>query len=278
MLASLPMYDLPELAQATDSWWQGLRRHFAAQGIAGLPANLTPIADPIMHWQQAAPIFSQTCGYPLTHALQGRVRLLATPRYAAPGCAGTSYVSWIVVRRDEAAQKLADLSGRRVAFNGRDSQSGYNVLRSLVAPIATRGRFFGACVESGSHRRSMAMVKSGEADLATIDCVSFALIARAALQSRQSRDPRPLLRFAVRMCCAWAPDLALRANPGMGDCLSLWRRLTYLTFKANIFQRRSSWAPGRGGTRNLEASRRKASLLRPWRAHAARKRSPMRRA
>jgi ABC-type phosphate/phosphonate transport system substrate-binding protein len=174
------MYDLPELAAATAGWWAGLRRHFRAQGIEGLPETLTPGVDPITQWDGTSPVFSQTCGYPLTHALSDKVRLLATPRYVAPGCAGPTYVSWVVVRRDDPARSFADLRGRRPAFNGRDSQSGYNVLRALAAPLATDGRFFGAGVESGAHRKSMALVAAGQADLATIDCVTFALIARVA--------------------------------------------------------------------------------------------------
>jgi ABC-type phosphate/phosphonate transport system substrate-binding protein len=180
MRASLPMYDFPELAAASAAWWTGLRRHFAAQGIEHLPEALTSVADPIAHWDGEPPIFSQTCGYPMTHALAGKVRLLATPRYAAPGCAGPTYVSWVVVRRDDPAQGFADLRGRVPAFNGRDSQSGYNVLRALAAPFANGGRFFAPAIESGAHRKSMAMVTAGKADVATIDCVSYALIARNA--------------------------------------------------------------------------------------------------
>ena len=180
MLASLPMYDFPELASASADWWAGLRRHFAAQGLSDLPQNLTQGVDPIGQWEGPPLIFSQTCGYPMTHSLARKVRLLATPRYAAPGCAGPTYVSWIVVRRDDPAERFADLRGRVPTFNGRDSQSGYNVLRALAAPLATEGRFFSAGMESGAHRKSMALVAAGKADVATIDCVSFALIARNA--------------------------------------------------------------------------------------------------
>ena len=180
MLASLPMYDFPELASATADWWVGLRRHFGAQGLSDLPEKLTHGVDPIGQWDGPPLIFSQTCGYPMTHALAGKVRLLATPRYAAPGCAGPTYVSWIIVRHDDPVACFADLRGRVPAFNGRDSQSGYNVLRALAAPLATEGRFFAAGLESGAHRKSMALVAAGKADVATIDCVSFALIARNA--------------------------------------------------------------------------------------------------
>jgi ABC-type phosphate/phosphonate transport system substrate-binding protein len=193
------MYDLPELATASAGWWTGLRRHFEAQGVDGLPETLTPDVHPIRQWDDAAPIFSQTCGYPLTHALAGKVRLLATPRYAAAGCAGPTYVSWVIVRRDDPARSLADLRGRRAAFNGRDSQSGYNVLRALAAPLAADGRFFGSATESGAHRKSLALVASGQADLATIDCVTFALVARAAPQEVAG----------VRVLCASAAAPAL---------------------------------------------------------------------
>lgn len=180
MFASLGMYDLPELAAETDAWWRGLRRHFAAQGLRYLPDALTREGDPVGRLKAEGLIFAQTCGFPLTHALKDRVRLLATPRYRAPGCAGATYVSWIVVRRDDPAKSLPDLRGRRVAYNDEDSQSGYNALRSMVAPLAVGGRFFAAAIESGAHRRSLAMVKAGEADVAAIDCVTFALIGRAA--------------------------------------------------------------------------------------------------
>jgi len=199
MLASLPMYDFPELASASAAWWNGLRRHFLAQGIRDLPEKLTGGVDPIGQWDGPALIFSQTCGYPMTHALAGKVRLLATPRYDASGCAGPTYVSWVIVRRDDPAERFADLRGRRPTFNGRDSQSGYNVLRALAAPLAESGRFFGPGIESGAHRKSMAMVAAGKADVATIDCVSFALIARVA--------PTEVANLRVLCASAAAPAL-----------------------------------------------------------------------
>jgi ABC-type phosphate/phosphonate transport system substrate-binding protein len=179
MFASLGMYDLPELKAATDAWWTGLRRHFAALGLRDLPETLTRSGDPVDRLKQDGLIFAQTCGFPLTHRLKDHVQLLATPRYRVPGCAGATYVSWIVVRGDDPAKTLADLRGRRVAFNDDGSQSGYNTIRALIAPLAKSGAFFGAAIESGAHRRSLGMVKAGEADVAAIDCVTFALIARA---------------------------------------------------------------------------------------------------
>jgi ABC-type phosphate/phosphonate transport system substrate-binding protein len=49
-----------------------------------------------------------------------------------------------------------------------------SLLRAAVAPLAEDGRFFGSVAVSGSHLRSVEMVASEEADVASIDCVSFA--------------------------------------------------------------------------------------------------------
>jgi hypothetical protein len=76
------------------------------------------------------------------------------------------------------AGTLARLRGRRCVVNELDSNSGMNLLRAAVAPLAQSGRFFGSVVVSGSHLRSVEMVASGEADVASIDCVSFAQFQR----------------------------------------------------------------------------------------------------
>ena len=199
MIASLPMYDLPELAAPTAQWWAGLRRHMTQAGVTGLPTELTHPSDPHAHWLDPDLIFSQTCGHPLTHALKGKVQFLATPRYTAKGCEGATYTSQVIVRADDPAKSIADLKGRRAAYNGSDSQSGYNVLRHLVAPFAKGRPFFAAAIESGAHRRSLAMVREGAADVAAIDCVTFDLISRAA--------PREVAGIRVFCATARAPAL-----------------------------------------------------------------------
>jgi ABC-type phosphate/phosphonate transport system substrate-binding protein len=199
MFASLGMYDLPELKAATDAWWAGLSRHLAAQGLGDLPSTLNRAGDPVERLKAEGLVFGQTCGFPLTHKLKDHVQLLATPRYAVPGCAGASYVSWIVVRRDDPAKGLADLRGKRAAYNDDGSQSGYNTLRAMIAPLADGGRFLGAAKESGAHRNSLAMVRAGEADVAAIDCVTFALIARVA--------PEEVRGIRVLMASGTAPGL-----------------------------------------------------------------------
>jgi ABC-type phosphate/phosphonate transport system substrate-binding protein len=174
-IATLPMYNPPEAPGASAALWQGLARHFRRAGIADVPDSLTFGPALPDHWYSPDLLFSQTCGYPLTHALKGRVQLLATPCYDAPGCEGASYRSYLVVPAESPVMSIADLRGRRAAFNTPDSQSGMNALRSVVAPLADKGRFFGQVIETGSHAGSLDLVAGGGADVAAIDCVSLAL-------------------------------------------------------------------------------------------------------
>jgi ABC-type phosphate/phosphonate transport system substrate-binding protein len=181
--ASLPMYDLPGLQAANDAWWAGLAAAFRDEGVAEVPDRLTRGGDIAALWSSPDLLFSQTCGYPLTHALAGRVILVATPVYACPGGAGGSYHSEIVVRADDPAEGLAGLRGRCVAINGTDSQSGYSALRHAVASLAQAdlvraGRFFGAVKVSGSHLASLTLVAEGAAEVCAVDCVTYRLLQR----------------------------------------------------------------------------------------------------
>jgi ABC-type phosphate/phosphonate transport system substrate-binding protein len=177
-IASLPMYDLPEAAAATEALWRGLARHFVQAGIEDVPAELLRRPRLPEHWLSPDLLFSQTCGYPFRNAIKGRVQILATPCYAAAGCEGPNYRSHVLVRADAPEQSLAELKGSTVAFNSTDSQSGYNALRFLVAPLAKGDRFFGKTMETGGHALSLAAVAAGEADVAAVDCVSYALFQR----------------------------------------------------------------------------------------------------
>ena len=174
----LPMYDLAEVQAANDVLAAGFLRHAAAAGLTGLPAGLARFSNYAEAWTSPDLLLAQTCGFPLTHELVGKVRLVATPDYEAPGCAKGRYCSFFVVRQDDPARSLADLRGRRAIGNAEHSQSGFNVLRHAVAPLAREGRFFSATHWSGGHPQSLAALQAGEGDVAAIDCVTFALMAR----------------------------------------------------------------------------------------------------
>jgi ABC-type phosphate/phosphonate transport system substrate-binding protein len=177
MIASLPMYDWPEVRDATDAWWAGLARHLGAEGFDA-PGQLSRSRSPGAQWRRRDLLVSQTCGYPLMHAFKGRLEVLATPVYDVEGCNGPEYTSVIVVHADGGVSRLEDLEGATAAYNAHDSLSGHLALRCVFAPLARNKRFFGRVVKSGSHRGSMRLVGERKADVAAIDCVSFALARR----------------------------------------------------------------------------------------------------
>lgn len=207
-VASLPMYDLPELRAATDAWWRGLARAFRREGIADVPESIDRREAYQDVWLAPDLLFSQTCGYPLTHAMAGRVELVATPCYSTEGCEGANYCSFVIVGADSTVRAIADLRGTRCAVNGLDSQSGFNVLRSLVAPVAKGARFFGSVAITGGHLASLGRVAAGQADVAAIDCVTHGLLVRH----------RPQALAGTRVLCrtASAPGLPYVTQAGAG--------------------------------------------------------------
>jgi ABC-type phosphate/phosphonate transport system substrate-binding protein len=206
--ASLPMYDLPEIRPAQAALWAGLARHLAREGVTDVPAALAYDRPIAALWSRPDLLLSQCCGYDLVHAFAGALRPLATPCYGAPGCAGPSYSSIVVVAEDSQARGLDDLRGGVCAINSRHSHSGMNALRALIAPLSRDRRFFRAVRESGAHSASIKMVARGEADVAAIDCVVHALLARhrpAALAGT---------RALARTPGAAAPPFVTRAGAG----------------------------------------------------------------
>jgi ABC-type phosphate/phosphonate transport system substrate-binding protein len=202
------MYDLPEIQAATDKWWQRVADALRREGITSVPEALWRGDDYCMPWTHPDLLLSQTCGYPLTHELREKVSLAATPCYSAEGCSGPNYCSVVIVHEDASADELSDLRDSRCAINSRNSQSGYNALRALVAPVSSGGRFFRNVTISGNHFNSIAMVHNREADVAAVDCVTYALLKRH----------RPSAVTAIRALCLTphAPALPYvsRANAG----------------------------------------------------------------
>jgi ABC-type phosphate/phosphonate transport system substrate-binding protein len=171
------MYDLPEIRGATDALWAAIARALREAGVAGVPDRLDHERDAHLLWADAHLLFAQACGFPLMHEFAGRLVPVAAPRYAVSGCAGGEYRSLIVARSDDRRRRFADFAGSVAAINAEDSHSGFSILRWRAAQEAARP-FFGAVLRSGAHVASLAAVQAGQADLAAIDCVTFALLAR----------------------------------------------------------------------------------------------------
>src|SRR5262249_29260519 len=105
----------------------------------------------------------------------------------------------VVVRANSPAAELADLKGGIVAYNSRDSHSGYSSLRGMIAPLSGGKRFFARTVATGSHMNSISLVAAGRAAPACAGRVSHALIGR--------HGPCTLLGTRPLGCTMSAPGL-----------------------------------------------------------------------
>jgi ABC-type phosphate/phosphonate transport system substrate-binding protein len=160
MIATLPMYDWPEIRPETDLFWHALADRL------GVGFALDRSIEHDASWRRPDLLFSQTCGYPLTHEFRGKLKYVATPHYDVDGCDGPNYCSMIFMRTGHKTG-----GPLRAAINSPDSMSGMLALRLAGPPIASK-------VLSGSHVRSLEMVASGEADVCAIDAVCVALARR----------------------------------------------------------------------------------------------------
>ena len=174
MIASLPMYFRPETASAHRRLWVLIRDRLRGDGIDA-PDDLSAPSDLVSHWQHADILLSQTCGLPFTTFLKQRVHLVGSSDHGIPGCPSGRYYSVFIKAKADRRAGLEEFSGARLAFNGKDSQSGWGA--PLNASKARRMRF-GSCLETGSHLESSRAVAIGAADIAAIDAHSWRLITR----------------------------------------------------------------------------------------------------
>jgi ABC-type phosphate/phosphonate transport system substrate-binding protein len=189
------MYDMPEVRGALDTLWTGIARELRRNGVDGVPDALVhgvPMCD---LWSDHRLLLSQCCGFDIVKGHSRMLQPVATPRYSAPGCDGHRYSSVVVVGDTTGATEIEDLRGTVCAVNGPESHSGMNALRALLAPLSHKGRFFSEVIETGAHVASLALIASGKADVAAIDCVTYGLLARH----------RPAALAGTRKLCYTAP-------------------------------------------------------------------------
>ncbi len=205
-IAILPMYDFPWTAAANDALWASIATRLAEAGVQA-PMGLTRDGDLAALWRHPDLIFGQTCGYPYVTALEETVTLIAAPEYSFPGCEGASHRSFIIGRVDAPRRALDEFRGTAAALNAHDSNTGMNLFRATIAPVAGGAPFFASIAVTGSHEASVTAVAEGGADLASIDCVSFALLRRGR--------PELIKRVAIVAESPLSPCLPFIASAGL---------------------------------------------------------------
>lgn len=166
--ASLPMYPLVELRAATEALWAGVARRLGASSTLAsweLPTD--------HHWSDPSLLLSQTCGWPLVTSLAGRVRVVGAFRYDAAADDGDGdgddYRSVVIARAEAAPQRWTE--GTTAAVNSDISLSGW-----ISLGAAAGGRWRGPVRWTGGHLASIEAVRGGDADVASIDAVTWALL------------------------------------------------------------------------------------------------------
>ena len=231
MIASLAMYDWPQVRAEHDRLWSLIREALADDGVAA-PEALTRDGSLWEIWESPALILGQTCGMPYRTRLHGQVELVGTPDYALPGAAPGQYYSELIARARDPGEAV-DFIDRTLAFNGQDSQSGWAAPQNQMARLGLR---FTHTLHTGAHRDSARAVAEGRADIAAIDAVSWRLIVAhmpelagklrvightdptpgLPLITAKGRDTAPLARaVAAAVAALAAPDRAALGLAGL---------------------------------------------------------------
>ncbi len=180
MIAALQMYDWPEVHPRIDAFWALTVESLRGFGLEAPETLSRPerLSEP---WTNPDLLVGQTCGLPYVSGRCGDAVLVAQPVFDLAGAEHGNYSSALVCRIYDPAKGLSGFRGRIAAVNEYGSQSGCNALADAVLDVhSASARPFFSCVKlSGAHRNSATMVAKGQADIAAIDAVAWALYAEA---------------------------------------------------------------------------------------------------
>ena len=166
--AQLAMYPMAQLSAAYDVLWDRLRLALEADGVDGVPSALAWERDLHEAWIDPDAFITQTCGWPLVTALEGRVALIGSFDVDVPWASGGWYRSVIVSSKPLSVAEWRQRGDCRLIANNPDSLSGW------VSLSWAWGHRLDDVPFTGAHVESLREVAAGRADLASIDAVTFA--------------------------------------------------------------------------------------------------------
>ncbi len=166
------MYQHPGLVDAHRRYWSLIRDELVSVGIEA-PVELSQDVEEFSVWADPELVFSQTCGMPYRLWLHERVGLVGTPDFGVEGCPAGYYRSALVVRRDDPREKLSEFKEAVFAFNQTYSQSGF---AAAYAQSSAEGFWFARRIQTGGHLASGKAVVERQADLASLDAVTWRIM------------------------------------------------------------------------------------------------------
>ena len=167
-IASLGMYPFDHLRSDWDRLWHHIR-----QGLADAPAQLAWDLDLSDAWQSPDLLLGATCGWPLLTELPPSAHVVGTFDPDVPFARNGAYRSVIIAAKPLSVAEWRARPDTVVAINGEDSLSG-----AISMWHAWGGRPEHTVV-TGAHVESMRAVAGGSAHLASIDAVTYAIVADA---------------------------------------------------------------------------------------------------
>jgi ABC-type phosphate/phosphonate transport system substrate-binding protein len=174
MIASLMMYQRPQLLGAHNRYWALIRQNLKTAAI-GSPEQLSQDAEEFFVWKHPDLVLSQTCGMPYRTWLHDQVALVGTPDYGVTDCPPGYYRSALVVRAEDSRQTAEEFRGAVFAYNESFSQSGYAAPYWHLRP---RGVWFENRLHTWQHLASARAVAEGRADIAALDAVTWRLMSQ----------------------------------------------------------------------------------------------------
>jgi ABC-type phosphate/phosphonate transport system substrate-binding protein len=178
-IATLPMYDLPEVRDATSTLLTRITDELTRVGWPIEPrfADFADHAALVKHWRDPGVALSHSCGLPFLEDLADVTQILGTFQWRGVSNDLGRYRSVIVVRQDD-ARTIDQLSFAQPVINSPESLSGWCSLGAALHEVGYTKKDFPTPIASGSHRKSIEMVTAGVGDFAAIDGATFRLLER----------------------------------------------------------------------------------------------------
>jgi ABC-type phosphate/phosphonate transport system substrate-binding protein len=168
--ASLAMYPFAPLRPAWEELWAAVQAR-----APWAPAELRWAGLVQDHWTDADCVVSHACGWPVATSLRAAVSVVGAFALALPEADGHRYRSVFVGRRPGPLDSFV-APQTTVAANSEDSVSGWVSLQA--ATVGLGQPWPGPVVWTGAHVESACALRAGEADLASIDELTWAHLRR----------------------------------------------------------------------------------------------------
>ena len=175
LIASLPWYPFKVLESHYRTFWKYMYKELKSQGIDA-PDTLNPAKYFRTHWRSPDLLLSQCCGYHIATKVQD-LEVVAVPHFdLSGGVTPGKYRSVIIKCNDMPGDRIEDFRGMVAVYNDDQSYSGHTALLDAI-PKSDRGQaFFSEAKSKGSHADAVETIVEGDAQVAAIDEVSYAIM------------------------------------------------------------------------------------------------------